>query len=120
GTWHEEEGYVSEDFLSALHPKLTNLYDTKLSGEVKPVGEVAGYLTGSFANRVGLRAGIPVAMGIIDAHAGVPGAGVATPNKMVLVMGTSTCHMLLSKEEKNVPGISGVVKDSIIPNYYAY
>src|SRR5699024_12530836 len=59
-------------------------------------------------------------MVIIDTHAGVPGAGNATPNKIVLVMGTSTCHMLLSKEEKNVLGISGVVKDSIIPNYYAY
>ncbi|MEI3608678.1 ribulokinase [Pseudogracilibacillus sp. SO10305] len=120
GTWHEEEGYVSEDFLGALHPKLASLYKTKLGGEVASVGELAGRLTEEFAERVGLQAGIPVAMGIIDAHAGVPGAGVATPNKMVLVMGTSTCHMLLSKEEKNVPGISGVVKDSIIPNYYAY
>lgn len=120
GIWHEAVGYVSNDFLKDLHPKLDNLYETKLSGEVISVGKRAGFLTKEFAEKVGLRAGISVAGGIIDAHAGVPGAGVATPNKMVLVMGTSTCHILLSEKEKNVPGISGVVKDSIIPNYYAY
>ena len=120
GIWSEKSGYVSKDFLQALHPSLKNIYDTKLAGEVVSIGEKAGYLTDQFAEKIGLQAGTPVAMGMIDAHAGVPGAGVATPHKMVLVMGTSTCHMLLSDKERLVEGISGVVKDGIIPNYYAY
>src|SRR5699024_8679778 len=109
-----------KEFLKALHPSLENIYDSKLAGEVVSIGEKAGNLVAQFAEKIGLQAGTPVAMGMIDAHAGVPGAGVTSPHKMVLVMGTSTCHMLLSDKERLVEGISGVVKDGIIPNYYAY
>ncbi|WHX26122.1 ribulokinase [Virgibacillus halodenitrificans] len=120
GLWHKEEGYIGKEFLKQIHPSLENVYETKLAGEVKSIGQVAGYLTTSMAERIGLNEGVPVAMGIIDAHAGVPGATVASPGELVLVMGTSTCHMLLGEKEELVPGISGVVKDGIIPGYYAY
>src|SRR5690625_4357008 len=120
GIWNEKEGYVSKEFLKALHPSLENLYETKLAGEVVAIGEKSGYLTAEFAEKIGLRPGIPVAMGMIDAHAGMPGAGVTTPHKMVIVMGTSSCHMLLSDKERFVEGISGVIKNSIVPGYFAY
>ncbi len=120
GTWNKNEGYVSEEFLKALHPAMENIYNSKLSGDVVPVGEKAGQLTKEFAEKIGLLEGTPVSMGIIDAHAGVLGSGVTTTNEMVLVMGTSTCHMVLSEKEIFVDGISGVVEDGIIPGLFAY
>jgi L-ribulokinase len=120
GTWHKRDGYPSKGFLSALDPKLVNLYETKLRGDVVSLGSKAGELIPEMADQMGLKPGTAVAVGIIDAHAGVPGMGVVTPGKMVMVMGTSTCHMLLSDKEVLVEGISGVVEDGIIPGLYAY
>jgi L-ribulokinase len=120
GTWHKRDGYPSKEFLSALDPKLVNLYETKLRGDVVSLGSKAGELIPEMADQMGLKPGTAVAVGIIDAHAGVPGMGVVTPGKMVMVMGTSTCHMLLSDKEVLVEGISGVVEDGIIPGLYAY
>jgi L-ribulokinase len=69
---------------------------------------------------MGLKPGTPVSAAIIDAHAGVPGAGVAAPSTMVLVMGTSSCHMMNSRVEQLVPGIAGVVEEGILPEYFGY
>ncbi|MFH7819699.1 ribulokinase [Neobacillus thermocopriae] len=120
GIWHKKEGFVSSEFLRQLDPRLENLYETKLSGKVVPIGTKAGELTKEMADLMGLKPNTAVAVGIIDAHAGVPGVGVAEPGKMVMVMGTSTCHMLLSDREVHVDGISGVVEDGIIPGLFAY
>src|SRR5699024_3292635 len=73
-----------------------------------------------FADKVGLIEGTPVALGLIDAHAGALGSGVVSPGTMAMVMGTSTCHIILSEQEKFINGISGVVENGIIPGYYAY
>ncbi|HCS72297.1 MAG TPA: ribulokinase, partial [Clostridiales bacterium] len=62
----------------------------------------------------------PVAVAIIDAHAAVPGTGITEEGKMLMVMGTSTCHMVLGKEEKWVKGMGGVVEDGMIPGYFGY
>ncbi|RFU61798.1 ribulokinase [Peribacillus glennii] len=120
GMWHKKEGYLAPEFLNKLDPRLSNLYETKLRGEVVPTGTSAGTLTKDMAELMGLPEGIAVSAGIIDAHAGVPGVGVSEPGKMVMVMGTSTCHMLLSENEVLVEGISGVVEDGIIPGLFAY
>lgn len=72
------------------------------------------------AEIMGLRAGIAVAVGNVDAHAAVPAVGVVTPGKLVMAMGTSICHLLLSDMEVNVEGICGVVEDGIVPGYYGY
>lgn len=120
GIWNKESGYINKGFLKALHPKLENIYENKLSGDVVSIGQKAGNLTADFAKKIGLKEGLPVAMGIIDAHAGVLGSGVTSPDQMVLVIGTSTCHMVLSENEKFVDGISGVVENGIIPDLFAY
>jgi L-ribulokinase len=39
---------------------------------------------------------------------------------MLMIMGTSTCHMVLDREEKIVPGMCGVVEDGIMPGYMGY
>lgn len=120
GMWHKADGYVRPEFLKKLHPEMESIYSTKLRGEVRSLGEKAGSLTKEMADLLGLQEGISVAVGIIDAHAAVPGTGVSGPGTLVMVMGTSTCHLLLSEKEALVPGISGVVEDGILPGYYAY
>jgi len=118
--WHKQDGYPSDSFFKALDPRMEFLTKTKLGGGIVPLGTKAGELTPDMAQRMGLRAGTAVAVGIIDAHAAVPGVGVVTPGKLVMAMGTSVCHMLLGTEEKEVEGICGVVEDGIIPGYYGY
>ncbi|PTM57949.1 ribulokinase [Desmospora activa] len=118
--WHKHEGYPSKAFFKALDPRLEHLTETKLRGNVVPLGTKAGSLTEEMAAMTGLQAGMAVAVGNVDAHAAVPAVGVVTPGKMVMVMGTSICHMLLGTEEKWVEGMCGVVEDGIIPGYLGY
>lgn len=114
------EGYPSRRFLRKLHPKLADLVSTRLDDPILPPGARAGGLTGAWAKRLGLKEETPVAVEIIDAHSAVPGCGVSKPHEMVLVMGTSTCHMLMSRERAFVPGVAGVIEDGILPGYYGY
>ena len=118
--WNAQSGYPSRDFFAALHPKMGDVVEKKMCGTMKSPGASAGALTERAAELLGLRAGIPVSAAIIDAHAGVPGAGVASPSTMVLVLGTSACHMMNSRIEQLAPGIAGVVEDGILPGYYGY
>ncbi len=118
--WNAQSGYPSREFFAALHPKLADVVETKMCGTMKSPGTSAGVLTERAAELLGLRPGIPVSAAIIDAHAGVPGAGVASPSTMVLVLGTSACHMMNSRIEQLAPGIAGVVEDGVLPGYYGY
>jgi L-ribulokinase len=91
-----------------------------MTGSLVAPGKRAGRLTARAAALLGLEVGTPVSAAIIDAHAGVPGAGVAGDATMVLVIGTSACHMLNSRVERMVPGVAGVVEDGILPGYFGY
>jgi L-ribulokinase len=118
--WNRETGYPSREFFAAVHPKLADVVATKMPGRLLTPGERAGELTEPAAELLGLRVGTPVAVAIIDAHAGVPGSGVADDSTMVLVLGTSACHMMNSRAERLVPGICGVVDGGILPGYFGY
>ena len=118
--WSATDGFPSADFLGAVHPRLADVVQSKMPGRLLAPGDAAGGLTGAMARRLGLREGTPVSAAIIDAHAGVPGAGAAEPGTLVMVMGTSSCHMLNSDVERRVPGVAGVVKDGILPGYFGY
>ena len=37
-----------------------------------------------------------------------------------MIMGTSTCHILMGDEEKHVPGMCGVVEDGVLPGFFGY
>src|SRR5699024_2686746 len=117
--WDDVNG-IPYDFLKKLNKDFGNSLPSKLRGDIKYVGKKAGYLNGSIANEIGLQVGTPVAVPIIDAHSSLIGIGASEENQLTMVMGTSTCHLMLSKEEKIVEGISGVTKDTIIPGLYAY
>jgi len=118
--WQKGMGYPSNDFLCALDPRLDRLNETKLAGEIVAPGTRVGVLTERAAQWMGLHPGIAVAAATIDAHAAVPGAGVTEPGRMVLILGTSTCHMILDRARHLVPGISGVVEDGILPGWFGY
>ncbi|SNZ15627.1 L-ribulokinase [Terribacillus aidingensis] len=118
--WHKQDGYPSQEFFGSLHPALRDVAETKLRGEVYPLGSKAGELQASLAGPMNLPAGIAVAVGNVDAHAAVPAMGVVTPGKLVMAMGTSICHMVLGTEERTVEGMCGVVEDGIIEGYYGY
>ncbi len=113
-------GYPSKEFFKALDPRLENVVEEKLKGEVVPLGTCVGGLTKQAAELMGLKEDTPVAVSVIDAHVCVPAVKIASPGKMLAIMGTSTCHMLLAEEEKPVPGVCGYVEDGILPGFIGY
>lgn len=115
-----DEGYPSSDFLKALHPRLENVVAEKLRGDVAPSGACAGGLTPEVAARLGLKAGTAVAVGGIDAHVAVPSSTVTGTGQMVMIMGTSLCHMVCGEDKRTIDGMCGVVKDGILPGLYGY
>ncbi len=120
GLWHSEEGYPPTDFLVKLNSRFENLVSEKLNAPVLPIGSKAGELTEKMAQKLGLPAGIPVAVGNIDGHCTVPAVKITEPGKLLLILGTSACFMLLDEEEKDVREIAGCVKDGMIPGYFGY
>ena len=112
--------YPSREFFRALHPALENVVSEKLTNELLPLGTNAGGLTEAMAKRTGLRAGTPVAVANIDAHVAVPACGVTTPGKLVMILGTSTCHLLVHETRREVEGMCGVVRDGIITGLWGY
>jgi L-ribulokinase len=117
--WQRDTGYPPRDFWQALDPRLPSLLD-RLAPAPRPIGTRAGELTAAWADRTGLRAGTPVAVAAIDAHAAVPALGVRDPGQLVMIMGTSTCHLLVDSQRRPVRGISGVVADGILPGLFGY
>jgi L-ribulokinase len=110
-------GLPSKEFLSKLGPKLGALRD-RLYADSYTADVPAGYLTDEWAGKLGLRAGIPVAVGAFDAHLGAIGAGVKE-GTLIKIIGTSTCDVLVSSElDQDVPGICGIVDGSVLPGYW--
>ncbi|MBV9124054.1 MAG: ribulokinase [Planctomycetes bacterium] len=82
--------------------------------------KLAGKLTAEVAARVGLKPGVPVAVGAFDAHMGAVGAGVK-PGTLVKIIGTSTCDITvwpLEQPLKDIPGLCGIVPGSVLPGMY--
>ena len=112
-------GYPDAEFLAQLHPKLGELR-TRLCQKAFTIDQAAGGLSAEWARRTGLPKGIPVAVGALDAHLGAVGSGIK-PGTLVKIIGTSTCDMMVvpgSEELAYIPGLCGIVKGSILPDYY--
>ena len=118
--WNKKNGFPSDDFFKALDPRLEHVVDDKLSRDITPLGQCAGYLTEEMAEKLGLNTNVAVAVGNVDAHVCVPAVGIDAPGKMLAIMGTSTCHIMMGEEEKQVPGMCGVVEDGVMPGYFGY
>lgn len=112
-------GYPDRDFLTTLDERLAALRAT-LPDRAYNTSEPAGALTEAWAERLGLPAGIPVAVGAFDAHLGAVGSGVA-PGTLVKIIGTSTCDLMvtpLDRDLADIPGLCGIVPESILPGQY--
>jgi L-ribulokinase len=118
--WSRGEGFPDQAFFAALDPRLADIVDTRMSRDIARTGDRAGGLTAEAAAWTGLHQGTAVAIANVDAHVAVPAATVTGPRRMVAIMGTSTCHMVLAPEEHLVPGICGCVEDGILPGYFGY
>jgi len=118
--WSKREGFPDKSYFKALDPRLENVVDEKMSRDIRPIGDRAGGLTEQAALWTGLRPGTAVAIANVDAHVAVPAASVTETGRMVMIMGTSICHMVLGDEEHVVPGMCGYVEDGIIPGLFGY
>jgi L-ribulokinase len=115
--WNEAlGGFPSEEFLTTVDPAFAGVR-AKLAGRFATSAEIAGRLTPEWAEKLGLRAGIPIPVGAFDAHWDAIGAGVREGD-VVNVVGTSTCIMAIAKQVDLIPGVCGVVKGSIHPEFF--
>ena len=108
-------GLPPEEFLVKVDPLLAGVR-AKLDGVYATSDEIAGHLAPDWAERLGLRAGIPIPVGAFDAHWDAIGAG-AKQGDVVNVVGTSTCIIAYAAEAQLVPGVCGVVPGSVHPRY---
>jgi L-ribulokinase len=104
-----------ENFLVKIDPLLAGVR-AKLEGEYATSDKIAGTLAPSWAQELGLRAGIPIPVGAFDAHWDAIGAG-AREGDVVNVVGTSTCIIAYARHAELIPGVCGVVKGSVHPQY---
>lgn len=118
--WNKATGYPSKEFFKALDPRMENVVTEKLGTVIVPLGEKAGTITKLAAQLTGLKEGTAVAVGNVDAHVCVPAVGIDGPGKMLAIIGTSTCHIMMGEREKQVPGMCGVVADGVMPGYFGY
>lgn len=115
----QDGAYPSRDYLAALNPGFADFAD-KLDAEIGALGASAGTLTSEAAALTGLPAGIPVAVGNVDAHVTAPAAKATAAGSMLAIMGTSTCHVMSSTTLAEVPGMCGVVDGGIIDGLWGY
>ncbi len=112
-------GYPEAEFLARLDPELARVRES-LPAEVHTIREAAGFLSGEWAEKLGLPRGLPVAVGAFDAHVGGVGSGIE-PGTLVKNIGTSSCDLLVSplaKGMRDIPGLCGIVPESILPGNF--
>ncbi|KAK3709039.1 hypothetical protein QZH41_014911 [Actinostola sp. cb2023] len=96
-----------------------------------PGTPIGNGLTKNTAEQIGLWEGCPVGCSLIDAHAGgigvigadVTGSGLPCANqpittRLVLVCGTSTCHMAISENPIFVQGVWGPYYSAMVPGLW--
>jgi L-ribulokinase len=108
-------GLPPESFLAKVDPLLVGARD-KLEGQYATSDKIAGTLTSEWAEKLGLRAGIPIPVGAFDAHWDAIGAG-AKEGDVVNVVGTSTCIIAYASKAQLIPGVCGVVPGSVHPQF---
>jgi len=109
------DGLPPQSFLSKLDPLFDGIRE-KLAGDYLTSDHLAGHLTPQWAEKLGLRAGIPIPVGAFDAHWDAIGAG-CREGDVVNVVGTSTCIIAMSPKTQLIPGVCGVVPGSVHPRF---
>ncbi len=117
---YHDGAYPSNAFMAALDKGLDGIVGTKLSDKIADFSQMAGRLCAEGAALTGLKEGTPVAVPQIDAHAAMPALQITQAGELMLIMGTSACHIVNAVSGKNVKGICGHVRDSVIPGLDTY
>lgn len=107
-------GLPPDEFFAAVDPLLAGIRD-QIGGSFLTSDKICGSLTDSWAQRLGLKAGIPIPVGALDAHWDAIGAG-CREGDIVNVVGTSTCVIATMRDKHVIPGVSGVVPGSVNPS----
>lgn len=120
GLYNEEwGGFPDKEFIKKLHPDLLRILQT-LPEQTFSVADTCGTLSKKWAEEFGMPEGIPVAMGILDAHAGAIGSGIKD-GSLVKIIGTSTCDLVLANlhsGKSDIQGVASVAAESVLPGYY--
>ena len=118
--WSKQDGFPADAYFAALDPRFEHVVDEKMSRSISPIGSRAGGLSEEAAAWTGLCPGTAVAVANVDAHVAAPAATVTAPGTMVLIMGTSICHILLGDGPAVVEGMCGVVEDGVVPGLHGF
>jgi L-ribulokinase len=117
--WSPDDGFPSDAYFDSAYPGFSDP-TSKLGTRFVPLGTCQGELRPELAERLGLPSSVAVAVGNVDSFVSVPGAGVEAPGTFVIVIGTSICDMVVHPDEIRLPGITGVLRDGILPGLYGY
>jgi L-ribulokinase len=118
--WSKETGFPTGEYFAALDPRFADVVETRMRRALAALGSTAGGLSDRAAALTGLRPGLPVAVGNVDAHVSAPAVRVTDPGSLVMVMGTSICHILLGRERAIVEGMCGMVEDGVVPGLLGF
>src|SRR3954454_14575797 len=116
----QDGGYPSRDYLAALDERFAGFVEEKIEGPVHALGDRAGSLTAEAAEWTGLPEGIAVAVGNVDAHVPAPAARAMAPGQMLMIMCTSTCHVMNADSLAEIPGMCVVVRGGIVRGLWGY
>ena len=117
--WSPDEGLPATDYFTAAFPGF-DAPGEKLGSTFYSLGTSAGTLRPGVAEKLGLSPSVAVAVGNVDSFVSGPGAGVLDPASFLIVIGTSICDVVVNRDEVLVPGITGVVKEGVLPGMYGY
>ncbi len=117
--WSAADGLPPRDYFVAVAPGFDRPAE-KLGTQFAPLGGRAGMLAPALARQLGLTGEVAVAVGNVDSFVSVPGCGVSDTGVLVSVVGTSICDMVVADDEVLLPGITGVVREGILPNSFGY
>jgi L-ribulokinase len=117
--WSPVDGLPPTDFFTDAYQGFDRPGE-KLGSEFSALGDRAGLLRPELAAQLGLEPSVAVAVGNVDSFVSVPGAGVLESTSFLIVIGTSICDVVVHPDEVLLPGITGVVRDGVLPGLYGY
>ncbi len=112
--------YPSKEYLEAVKPGFGDVFKEKMDYPIIPLGGLVGGLSKEMAELMGLKEGIAVAAGNIDAHVVVAGVNAVRPGQLTAILGTSSCYILNGEEFKAVPGTFGIVDGGAVDGYWGF
>ncbi len=112
--------FPDSSFFAGLNPAFEDVVASKVSGAIVQLGSCVGTVSEEAQRRWGFAPGTAVAAGNIDAHVCVPAAGIDGVGKLLAIIGTSTCHIVMAERQVPVAGMSGAVLGGVMAGVYGY